>query len=256
MRCVDEPALVLHQRPYRETSQLVDLFSRHHGRFTAVVRGVRGRTITGGSGGAKRRRANANMPLGPFVPLLVSWQGRGDLKSLTRHELSGSLALPKENHLYAGFYVNELLLRLLLEGEAHELLFDRYISLLEDLADAQPLEPLLRRFEFFLLSQLGYGINFSTDCKDYSPLSMEAVYRFDPERGFSRHFVSAKAADPYLFSGDDISSVADMEFDDPRSCRAGKRLARLALGHHLGHQPLKTRELFAQRQIVRSAPSS
>ena len=149
-------AYVLHKRPFRETSVLVDLFCKEQGRVRAVARGARSKH------GAKR------LYLEPFTPLMVAWGGRSELKTLVRSEsaaqttasLSGSI-------LYVGLYINELLMRLLAEGDAHEYLFQKYTDLLEGLANSSlgsgsNLETLLRVFELILLEEIGYALPLDT----------------------------------------------------------------------------------------------
>ncbi len=142
-------AYLLHRRPWKETSWLADFLLRDRGRIRLIVRGARG---TG-------KRGHAWMQ--PFVPLKIQWRGRSSLPSLTQAEQEGlPLALEGRN-LLAGFYLNELLFKLLPEGEACDSLFSLYHWLIQALtgADETQLFVLLRRFELALLEVLGYGLN-------------------------------------------------------------------------------------------------
>ena len=150
LRVDSEPAFVLHTRPYRETSQLVDLFSRHYGRLRVVARGF-------------RRPKNGSRILAPFTPLLVGWSGKSELKTLVSAEHSGRSLMLSGERLYSGFYLNELLIRLLVEHDPQQYLFDHYLNIMTSLADGEPIEPALRLFERNLLDEAGYGLMIDTD---------------------------------------------------------------------------------------------
>ncbi|MCX7901997.1 MAG: DNA repair protein RecO, partial [Burkholderiaceae bacterium] len=115
-RVDQQPALVLHAYPWRETSLILEAFTRDYGRLTLVARG------------AKRPASQFRGLLSPFAPLLMSWSGRGDIKTLTRVEWWGGVAPLRGDALFAGFYLNELLVRLLARGDPHERLFARYLE--------------------------------------------------------------------------------------------------------------------------------
>jgi len=229
-----EPAFVLHSRPYRETSALIDFFSRHYGRFRAVAKGVRG--------GKKSSRI-----LSPYTPLLITWGGKSELKTLRHFESSGSPLLLQGDRLYCGFYLNELLLRLLAEHDAHTALFDQYLHVLSKLANKDiPMEPSLRTFELNLLDDIGYGLILDTDAETGDAIVPEGRYWFDPLAGFtlkeSFSISVSKAAN--WFVGDELLAIHDGHFDSPRVASAAKRLIRLAFQPHIGNAPLKSRALF------------
>lgn len=136
-----QAAFVLHSRPYKETSALVDFFTPL-GRLRAVLRGARGKA------GALAR---------PFVPLEVEFRGRSELKNVVRLEPNGIPNLLSGEALFSGLYLNELMIRLLPAEDPHPALFDHYLATLPLLAAGNPLEPLLRSFEWRLLDDLGYG---------------------------------------------------------------------------------------------------
>ncbi len=143
------PAYVLHSRPYRDSSALVDLLTLHHGLQRVVWRGARG----------QRRKLSPQ----PFVPLLVGLLGRSELKTLTQAEVAGQFTLLQGEKLFSGMYLNELLVRLLSSADPQPLLFAAYQQVLEQLANDAPVEPTLRRFEWQLLEVLGYGFSLSED---------------------------------------------------------------------------------------------
>ncbi len=142
-----QSAFVLHSRPYRESSALVDFFTPE-GRLRAVLRGARGRA------GTLAR---------PFVPLEVEFRGRGDLKAVGRLESAGLAYWLDGNALFSGMYLNELLIRLLPAEDAHPAMFEHYVATLPALAAKRPLEPILRAFEWRLLTELGYGFALDQD---------------------------------------------------------------------------------------------
>lgn len=226
-----QPSYILHTRPYRDTSLLVEALTRDHGRLTLVARGQR------------QSRQKARRPLQAFTLLLLSWQGRSDLKTLTGAEIQGTAAFLSGNYLYSGLYANELLMRLLPQGEGHDQSFDAYRHLLAELLEGRELEAGLRRFEFRLLDEMGYGIDFSLDANSGNPLSGEKIYQYLSEVGFLEvEANSAPAATAFV--GRDLQAIAVSDYSQKETLRAAKRLARLALAPHLGSRPLKSRELF------------
>ncbi len=232
MRVDADSAYVLHSRPWRESSLLVDLFTRQHGRVRGVARSARSR-----KGGNR---------FAPFVPLIVGWSGRGDLKTLHQAEPDGTVRPLWGQQLFVGLYINELLLRLLPEHDPHEPLYDRYLMLLRNLADTHTPEPMLRAFELSLLEELGYGLVLDTDAVSAEAVESCADYLFHSEVGVTRHFDS-RAVDPKcVFSGAHLLSIAADDYHLPDVCHSAKRLVRLALQPHLGNQPLRSRELFVR----------
>ena len=150
-RVSQQPAFILHTRPYRETSLLVDLFTREHGRFSLI------------SKGCKRK---ASRPAGlyfPFRPLLVSWAGKGELPTLTGIEQGLHHPLPGMAGQQAGYYVNELLLKLLHRHDPHEALFDLYSELVDRLVEGADIAIHLRLFEKHLLGEIGFGLVLDHD---------------------------------------------------------------------------------------------
>ena len=237
MQIEAEPAFVLHSRPYRETSLLVDLFTRHYGRFRAVARGVRGvkkRTIT---------------TLNPYTPMLISWSGKTDLKTLGNIEQSGAPLLLKGDSLYCGFYLNELLLRLLAENDPHEKIFDDYLKVLSKLAQAESIESSLRAFEFSLLEEIGYGLVLDTDAESGEPVTVGLRYWFEPTVGFIlRQNVNLSSKAGNWFQGDELLAINSGGKPSRATAAAAKRLIRLALQPHIGDKPLLSRALFAREK--------
>ena len=231
MRVEAQSVYVLHVRPYRETSLLVDLFSREFGRFRAVAKGFR-----------SRKKATR---LSPFSELTADWSGRGELKNLLTAESTGIPCFLQGERLYTGLYLNELLVRAIPEQDPHDYLYDCYRGVLSQLMGSEPLEPILRNFEFTLLNELGYGIDFSSDASGERAILPDAWYQFVPEQGFVRS-VDHLEPNAATFTGDQLLAIAGGEFDNPNALRAAKRLMRLALKPVLGDRPLQSRQLFVQ----------
>ena len=217
------PAYVLHSRPYKETSALVD-FLTPEGRVRAVLRGARGKA------GSLAR---------PFSPLLLELRGRSELKSVARLESDGLAIWLQGQALYSGLYLNELLLRLLPAEDAHPGVFEHYSLTLQALATNPPLEPLLRAFEWRLLDELGYGFALDIDTSG-QPIACDGLYRLLPDAGLE----PVEQLQPGLFQGGDLLAMAEADWSSPAALSAAKRLMRQALAPHLGGRPLVSRELF------------
>jgi DNA repair protein RecO (recombination protein O) len=225
-----EPAFILHTRPWRETSLIVDVLTRHHGRVGLVARG------------ARRPASSLKARLVSFQPLDLAWFGKGSLHTLHAAEwLGGSLNL-RGHGLMCGFYLNELLLRLLPEGDPHETLFDHYRATLEQLDGARDVEPVLRRFELDLLSELGYAQPLGQGA-DGSPLHPDRRYAYALDQGV----VPARSGET-SYQGRTLLDLARGDLSLPATLAEGKLLMRTLLAHYLGDKPLATRQLLIDLQ--------
>lgn len=227
-----DPAFVLHRRPYGETSLIIDLFTFHHGHFSAVARG------------AARPRSQWQAELQPFRPLRVSWSGRQALKTLRHGEATAvPLALAGER-LYCGFYLNELLQRLLTEAEPVPELFSAYLDTLEllDREDAA-VEPALRRFEYRLATELGYGINWERASDTGQPVEAGRHYAFHPAQGVLAATEGSLGGIP----GEQLLALASDQLDNREVLRLAKQLMRSLVDHLLQGRPLHSRRLFARQ---------
>lgn len=213
-------AFVLHSRPYRETSLLVDLFTLEYGRISVVARGARR------SGSARR------FTLQPFQSLHVSWSGRHDLKNLSQAEVLQVMPQPVGKALLCGLYANELLQRLLQPADPHPRLYLYYTYLVKELQQSTDLEGALRTFERQLLENMGYGIALG-HCQP------GRYYRYDTQQGMIEDM-----ADRGCYSGECLMAIAEDCYEHAEVRRAAKRLMREALAPLLGAKPLKSRELF------------
>lgn len=220
---------VLHRREYSESSLLVDFFTENHGRITLLAKG------------ARRPRSPLKAVLQPFTPLLLRWGGKGDLKVLTKAE-SASIALPMNTYaLYSGFYINEILCRVLENHTAYPELFQHYFTCIVKLASqGDQLEPTLRTFEFQLLQALGYGLNFTHCIATGKAISPTMTYQFYENEGF----IASLLDNHHTFLGQDLLAFSRLDFSEKSTQQAAKRFTRLALKRFLGSTPLKSRELF------------
>lgn len=219
-------AYVLHHRPYRDTSRIVDLFSREHGRLTLFARGVRG---------AKSRTASL---LQPFVPLLVSWRGHGEAAQLTGVELAagGAVALPPAV-LMSGFYLNELVLRLTTRDDPHPGLFDAYGETLAALASGAAPEAPLRAFEHRLLTDLGYGVDLGFEVEAGRAIDPEGRYVYRAGLGVARAVADA----PGSVAGRSLLRLAAGTLAEPAELDDARRVLRAALDYCLEGRQLATR---------------
>jgi len=226
-----EPGFILHHRPFRDTSVLLEVFSESHGRVGLVARGARG------------PRSRLRSLLQPFRPLLLSWQLRGELGTLTGAETAGQAAkMPAGgDRLMALFYLNELLLRLTARLDAHPALYAVYGAAVEDLVAGEPVAAVLRRFEKRLLDALGYGPDLALDATGQA-VDPAASYRYDPALGLAACPEGVTGA----VLGSSLLALSKDRLTEPRALADARRLLRAALDVHLEGRPLKTREMLGR----------
>jgi DNA repair protein RecO (recombination protein O) len=227
----NEAAYILHAYPYRETSLIVEAFSRERGRVSLVARG------------ARRPMSSLKSRLLAFQPLLLSWFGKGGLRTLHAAEWQGGDVRLLGQGLMCGFYLNELLLKLLALDDPHETLFDRYVATLGALAHATDPAPILRRFELDLLSELGYAqtLDRRSDGAEIEPATR---YGYLPGEGI------VVAGQGGSYSGKTLLDMACGDFSDARTLAESKQLMRGLINHYLGDKPLLTRQLLMDLQSL------
>ncbi len=237
----DQPGFVLHSRHYSETSLLLEVFSSRYGRLGLLAKG------------ARRPGSRVRGLLKPFQALFLSWSGRGELAVLTAAEPDGETSVFGGHALYCGFYLNELLMRLLHRHDPHEALYGVYREALAALTGATHKEAVLRLFEKRLLGEIGYGLVLDHDVADNTPIEPDAWYDYIPERG------PVRLAHPQLgrpqgivVRGTSLMALANNALAEPDMLREIKRLMRAVLARYLGDKPIHSRKLF-HGTIVRVA---
>lgn len=227
MRISLQPAFILHHRPFRETSVLLDVFSKDHGWVSLVAKGVR------------TPRSTLKALLQPFVPLLLSWQGKNELMNLVAVEPKGSPFQLVGDCLLSGFYINELLMRVLQKQDPHPQVFMNYQSTLEALTLSPLNQSVLRIFEKKLLEEIGYGLQWS-DFSNGQSLVPDKYYHYYPGYGFKE--IENQSAQG--FKGGSLLAFADELFISQQDLQDAKRLMRFVIATLLGEKNLNSRELF------------
>lgn len=228
--CEDQPGYVLHTYPYSESSLIVESFTREHGRIPLLARG------------AKRPRSALRGTLLQFQRVGLSWSGRGELKSLTRAEWLGGIPALGQTALFCGFYLNELILKLLARDDAHERLFDHYENALLELANGSRGGDVLRCFEKELLREIGYAVNLRVDAASGAPLEPDGRYVYEFERGL-RRLADGERADLEL-TGAIAIAIDRNDYSGNAVAGAAKQLMRALIEHHLNGRSLATRRIF------------
>lgn len=226
-------AYLLHAYPYSETSLILDVFTREHGRLPLLARGAR-----------RPRSALRGVLLG-FQPLELGWFGSGEVKTLAKAEWMGGVPLLAGRCLLLGYYLNELLLKLVPREDAHPALFDAYGDALAALARGRTDTAELRRFEKTLLRELGYGLSLGRDATDGSPVRADECYVYQVERGP----VPASGSEGLpVLAGKTLLDLAADDYSDPRTLAESKALMRQLMAHYLGGQALQSRRIFVELQ--------
>ena len=231
MRIALDPSFILHSRPYRESSVLLEALSRQHGRVGLIARGARG---------ARSRWKNL---LQPLRPLLLSWTQRGELGTLTAAEQVAAPPTLTGEPLFCALYANELLVRFLQRSDPHNGLFDEYSRMLNALAGGQPSQPVLRLFEYHVLSAAGFGLQLDHDSASGKAICADAWYLYQPESGPVQRDPAAGRAEE-LVSGAALLALESGEIGD-QHLKELKTLMRKLIRFHLGGRPIKSQQLFS-----------
>jgi DNA repair protein RecO (recombination protein O) len=232
----NQAVYVLHTYPFKETSLVVELFTYGFGRVATTAKG------------ARRPRSAMRGMLQSFQPLLGTWSGKLELKTLHSLEWGGGLLLLKGEALMCGFYLNELLLRLLPREDPHEALFEYYSATLKTLASEQDLATTLRRFELKLLQELGYAIPLHHDAGD-APIVEDLSYRYEAEHGATRLSSALnRTKNGVQLLGKTLIDMTGDNYSNPQTQQQSKQLMRYLLAHYLGDKPLHTRQLLIDLQ--------
>lgn len=236
-RIEQQPAFILHQYPWRETSLIVEAFTRNHGRVPMVAKG------------ARRPTSALRACLMGFQPLKLDWSGGGEVKTLIRADWQGGIPLLRGRALLCGYYLNELLVRLSAREDPHPNLFDEYATTLAQLAQRQPLEPVLRCFELRLLRELGFEVPLDADADSGDDIEAGAHYVYilehGPVRADRHHGAGVVLA---TVSGQTLLDMAAQRFERAETLLQSRTLLRALINHYLNGQPLESRRVFKELQ--------
>jgi DNA repair protein RecO (recombination protein O) len=230
----DAAGYVLHGYPYQETSLILEVFTRDFGRVAMVAKG------------AKRPASALRAVLTPFQSLTLDWSGRSELKTLRGAEWRGAFRLLRGRALICGFYLNELLIKLLQRDDPHDALFVAYEDALAALNTGAEHAVTLRNFEKRLLSELGYALVLDREADGGSPLQPARRYHYLVERGPVA--VNGTAATGLEVLGQTLMDMREDRYASPLTQQQAKALMRHVISHHLGHVPLHSRQLLIDLQ--------
>ncbi|MEO8716695.1 MAG: DNA repair protein RecO [Burkholderiales bacterium] len=238
LRTENEPAFVLHSYPYKETSLIVEAFTRHRGRVGLIARG------------ARRPRSAIRGTLLAFHPLRLSWSAAAELGTLTAAEWAGGQPALAGMALMCGFYVNELMLRLLPREDAHEELFDAYAAAIARLGAGGEPAALLRGFELKMLRELGYAPPLDRDADSGTPVRADGRYAYLPERGpLAVAEAGPDAAETDLIvSGQTLLDMSREDFTRQETRDEARRLMRRLIAVRLSGQALHTSDILRELQ--------
>lgn len=225
----EQPVFILHTYPYRETSLVVEMFSHAFGRISALAKG------------ARRPRSLMRGMLQSFQPLVATWSGKSELRNLHGVEWRGGLHVLQGQALICGFYLNELLLRLLPREDAHEALFLHYENALRALTRSDDHAVVLRKFEVALLQELGYAMPLTHEASSGKEIQAANEYLFEPDHGPNPW---APQQSGVQLRGKTLLDMAQDNYADPATQQQSKQLMRALISHYLGDKPLHTRQLL------------
>jgi DNA repair protein RecO (recombination protein O) len=228
-RVIGQPGFVLHSYPYKETSLIVDMFTRDHGRIGVVAKG------------AKRPLSKLRGVLQTFQPLSLSFSGKSELRTLIDAEWVGGMLPLERTALLCGFYLNELLVKLLARDDPHPKLFDHYVATLNELAHDEPAQIVLRKFERALLKETGVAADLGRDTETRAAVLPDERYVVDPERGPR---VAMRADTWPVVAGKTLLDMEREDYADPQTQAQSKQLMRFLLAYQLGGAPLNTRQIL------------
>lgn len=250
-----QQAYILHSYPYSETSLILDVFSRQYGRLPLLARG------------ARRPRSALRGVLLAFQPLELGWFGKGEVRTLAKAEWVGGLPLLSGSSLMLGYYLNELILKLLPRDDAHPALFDSYVTAIRALSlpesasharsGSSAFSALLRRFEKNMLKELGYGLMLERDARNDKPIDAQARYHYRLECGpvlldadeENRGLVDVtETRRVQAIRGKTLLDLASDDYRDPQTLMESKWLMRLLINHHLSGKPLQSRRVYMELQ--------
>ena len=233
MRVSQEPGFVLHQYNYRETSQILEIFTRNYGRVSVLAKGAR-----------RPRKKSGRHYVRPFQQYRFSWTGKGELPTMSGAEEIAPSSELKGNAIYSGFYVNELVMRMVHRHDPHERLYEIYEASIDRLASGRDMEASLRLFEKYLLLESGYALNLEHESDTANPLQAQTMYRYLPDQGPVPVAVSEDVSRYVTVRGQTLIAYNNDQLDNPEILKEVKRLMRNVIDHMLGFRPLASRRMF------------
>ena len=237
MRVESEPGFILHTFPYRETSLLLDVFTRDYGRVRCVAKGFR-----------KPNKKGIAKTLFPYTEHHFQWQGRGELKTLIQADPVQAPVFLKQESLFVGLYINELLYKLLHQNDPHQSLYGSYQQLMTQLSTSEVDQSVLRHFEMQLLEELGYGLVLDAEAETGKAVSSECLYYYIPDQGL-KLLQNQATDDRHAISGADIIALNRGEFEQQSVQRTAKQLTRQVIDFYLDGKALNSRELYRQHLL-------
>ena len=237
MRVESEPGFILHTIPYRETSLLVDIFTLNHGCLRCVAKGFR-----------KPNKKGIAKTLFPYTEHHFQWQGRGELKTLIQADPIQAPVFLKQESLFVGLYINELLYKLLHQNDPHPSLYDFYHQLMAQLSSSAIEQAVLRRFEILLLEELGYGLVLDAEAETGQAVSAEHLYYYIPDQGL-KLIQDQNANKTHALSGADIIALSQGQLEQKSVLRTAKQLTRRVIDFYLDGKALNSRELYRQHLL-------
>jgi len=228
-----QPGFVLHSYPYKETSLIIDVFTRQYGRIALVAKG------------AKRPHSQLRGVLQTFQPLTLSWSGKSELQILTTAEWVGGMLPLEKNALLCGFYLNEIIVKLLQRDDPQPLLFDAYVATINQLAHGEPAQIVLRKFELSLLESAGVVSDLSFCSFRHQPVLAHGYYVVDPLAGVRPVAVHEQLP---IVLGKTLLDMQSGDYADTTTQQQSKLLMRTLLAYHLHGAPIHTRQLLIDLQ--------
>jgi len=235
MKVSRQPGFILHRRPYRESSFLVEIFSRKFGRLTLIAKGCR------------RKNSRVQGLFLSFKPLLLGWAGKGELPILTSIELSGFYKQPDSTGISCGYYINELILKLLHRYDPHELLYDKYAESISQLLDNQNPNTVLRVFEKYLLQETGFGLVLDHDVDTGEAITKSFSYQYVPQKGP----ILANSTNDNIVSGATLIALQTGEFNSDRERNQAQQLTRTLIDIQLNGKQLRSRRIVREMKRYR-----
>jgi DNA repair protein RecO (recombination protein O) len=230
-RIQNQSAWILHHRPFSNSSMILEIMTSEYGRISLIAKGSR-------SAKSKFRGV-----LRPFMPLSISWFSRTNLGTLTEAEIQGAPISLAGDALISGYYINELLLKLLYKDDSHAEVFSLYSETIKKLSLTNRIAPLLRQFEIKLLELVGYALNLREVVDSQIPVDSLSYYEYKPEMGLVLVHNNEGAM---TFLGSQIRSIQQQNFECEDTLRCANRLLKKIISYQLGGKKLMTRKVIEE----------